>query len=241
MTSSGSQQASFEAEPKTLVELAYRHLRKDIIEGRLLPGERLRVEHLKGQYKVSSGTLREALTLLVADALVVVRGQRGAHVTPISLSDIEDITRTRILLETEALRQSLRAGDENWEGQLLIAFHHLTRAEERLAANPGAGVSEWEERNRQFHQALIGGSPSHWIRHFLGILFRQSERYRRLNIATSEVPRNVHAEHKDIFEAALARNEERAVELLTDHIYTTLDEIRRLPSEFFTEADAPSA
>lgn len=200
----------------------------------------MRVEHLKGQYNVSAGTLREALALLVADALVVVRGQRGAHVTPISLQDIEDITRTRVLLEAEALRQSLRAGDDNWEGQLLIAFHHLTRAEERLTANPSAGVDEWENRNRQFHQALIGASPSQWIRHFLGILFRQSERYRRLNISASEVPRNVHEEHKDIFEAALARDEERAVELLTKHVYTTLDEIRRLPAKFFTETDSAS-
>jgi GntR family carbon starvation induced transcriptional regulator len=235
MTSAGNQQASSDEVPKTLVEHAYRLLRKDIIEGRLLPGERLRVEHLKGQYNVSAGTLREALALLVADALVIVRGQRGAHVTPISLRDIDDITRTRVLLETEALRQSLRAGDDNWEGQLLIAFHHLTRAEERLAANPGAGVDEWEERNRQFHQALISASPSLWIRHFLGILFRQSERYRRLNIAASAVPRNVHAEHKEIFEAALARNEERAIEVLTKHIYTTLDEIHRLPAAFFRD------
>lgn len=212
-------------------------MRRDIVDGRLLPGERLRVEHIKGQYKVSAGTLREALALLVADALVVVRGQRGVHVSPVSLRDIEDITRTRVLLETEALRQSLRAGDDNWEAELLTAFHHLTRAEARLAANPGAGVDEWEERNRQFHQVLIGASPSHWIRHCLSILFRQSERYRRLNISTSAAPRDVHAEHQAIFEAALARDEDRAAALLTDHINVTYEKLRSLPAEFFAESE----
>jgi len=224
-------------EPKTLVELAYRQLRNDIIEGRLLPGERLRVEHIKGKYNVSAGTLREALALLVADSLVVVRGQRGVHVTPISLRDIEDITRTRILLETEALRQSLRAGDDDWEAALLTSFHHLTRADARLTANPDAGVHEWEERNRQFHQVLISASPSHWVRHFLGILFRQSERYRRLNISTSAAPRDVHSEHQAIFEAALARDEDRAAALLTDHINATYEKLRSLPPSFFSESE----
>jgi len=196
----------------------------------------LRVEHLKGQYNVGAGTLREALALLVADSLVAMRGQRGAYVTPISLQDIEDISNTRTLLETEALRQSLRLGDDDWEAHLIGCFHRLTRAEARLMANPEAGVDEWEERNRQFHHALTAASQSAWIRHFLMILFSQSERYRRLNIGAKEVPRNVHDEHRAIFEAAIARDEERAARLLAEHINTTLEEIRRLPARFFEEA-----
>ena len=57
-------------EPKTLAEAAYRQLRRDIIEGVHKPGEKLRVEHLKDQYEVGAGTLREALQLLATDALV---------------------------------------------------------------------------------------------------------------------------------------------------------------------------
>src|SRR5574337_1138125 len=93
-------------EPKTLVEASYLRLRRDIIEGVRQPGEKLRVEHLKDEYQVGAGTLREALQLLITDALVVAQGQRGFRVAPISLADFEDITRTRVLLETEALRQA---------------------------------------------------------------------------------------------------------------------------------------
>ena len=87
---------------KTLVESAYGALRRDVIEGKLAPGSKLRVEHLKDEYGVSAGTLREALSLLVSDALVVAHGQRGFRVKPISISDFGDITQTRILLETDA-------------------------------------------------------------------------------------------------------------------------------------------
>ena len=90
------------ASANTLVGTAYVNLRRDIIQGKHPPGSRLRVEHLKDDYGVGAGTLREALALLVSDALVIAQGQRGFHVTPISLEDFRDITENRVLLETEA-------------------------------------------------------------------------------------------------------------------------------------------
>src|SRR5690606_39933258 len=65
------------ATPNTLVGTAYVNLRRDIIEGKHPPGSRLRVEHLKDDYGEGAGTLREALALLVSDALVTSHGQRG--------------------------------------------------------------------------------------------------------------------------------------------------------------------
>ncbi len=189
-------------EPKTLVEGAYRQLRRDIIEGRHPPGEKLRVEHLKDQYQVGAGTLREALALLVSDSLVVAQGQRGFRVSPISLSDIEDITRTRVLLECEALRQSMATGDEGWEADVVSAFHRLTRAEEKLASDVEGAVNEWEERNRLFHEKLIAACPSRWTRQFLGVLYQQSERYRRISVLTRPVPRDHRARYKDGHQAA---------------------------------------
>ena len=223
-------------EPKTLVEGAYRQLRRDIIEGRLAPGSRLRVEHLKDDYKVGAGTLREALALLVSDALVVTQGQRGFRVVPISLADFEDITRTRVLLETEALRQSIAQGDEAWEAELVGCFHRLTRTEEKLAADAPSAAAEYEVRNRNFHEVLISACRSSWIQHFVGILNQQSERYRRLSLLNPVQPRNVHAEHTAIFEAALARDGQRASDLLAEHITLTLTAMRQMPPEVFRNA-----
>ncbi len=218
--------------PKTLVELAYDRLRRDIIEGMHAPGEKLRVEHLKDQYEVGAGTLREALQLLVTDALVVAQGQRGFRVAPMSLADFEDITRTRVLLETEALRQSVALGDDVWEAHLVAIFHRLSKVEEKLAAHDGR-TEEWEQRNRAFHEALIAASPSNWIRHFQHILYQQSERYRRTSMFRHPIPRDVHTEHKALFEATLARDATRAASILTEHILRTLDGVRQMPPDFF--------
>ncbi|ATE59323.1 FCD domain-containing protein [Thauera sinica] len=221
-------------EPKTLVEAAYLRLRRDIIEGVYAPGEKLRVEHLKDQYEVGAGTLREALLLLVTDALVVAQGQRGFRVAPISIADCEDISHTRVLLETEALRQSIARGNDAWEATLVAAFHRLTRAEQKLSDNDEATTEEWERCNRAFHEALIAASPSRWIRHFQQILYQQSERYRRVSLFKQPITRDIHSEHHALFDATLARDGARASSILSEHILRTLDAVKRLPLEFFT-------
>ncbi|MES2535101.1 MAG: FCD domain-containing protein [Pseudomonadota bacterium] len=220
----------------TLVKTAYAHLRRDIIEGRLAPGSRLRVEHLKDSYGLGAGTLREALTLLVSDALVVSHSQRGFHVTPISISDFFDITQTRIVLETDALRQSIRDGDDVWEGRVIAAFHRLTRAEERLADSRVEGFNEWEERNREFHHALISACTSRWTHHFLGLLYQQAERYRRLVVTRQPIPRDVHGEHQIIVDATLNRDADRAADILAQHILMTYDAVKQLPPDLFEGA-----
>lgn len=219
--------------PKTLVESAYAALRRDIIEGKLMPGLKLRVEHLKDDYGVGAGTLREALALLVSDALVLTQGQRGFTVAPISAEDFEDITRNRMLLECEALRQSIALGDDAWEALVLAEFHRLSKAETRLQDATQASFDDWELRNRTFHHALISACRSRWMHHFLGMLYQQAERYRRLVVARQPIPRDVHDEHEQLAHAAVGRDSDRAATILANHIWTTFEAVRHLPSDLF--------
>ncbi len=220
-------------EPKTLVESAYRALRRDIIEGRLAPGEKLRVEHLKDNYGVGAGTLREALSLLISDALVISQGQRGFRVAPVSLDDFEDITATRVMLECNALRQSIAMGDDAWEASLLAAFHRLTKAEKKRIGSEER--EEWEERNRIFHEALISACPSRWLKHFLSILYQQAERYRRLSLYLQPIPRDIHVEHEALLHAAMARDADKAASILAEHIQLTFRSIQSIPKEQLNE------
>lgn len=209
--------------PKSLIVGTYEKLRADIIAGRFAPGSRLRVEHLKSDYDVGAGTLREALGLLVSDALVVSRDQRGFWVAPMSLTDFRDITETRVLLETSALRQSIANKTEIWEGDLSSAFHRLARAEERLQdpTLPPATINDWEESNRRFHQVLLARCDSRWTLHFLSILYRQAERYRRISLTHRPIGRDVHAEHRAIFEAAIDGDADTAAAVTAEHIRYT--------------------
>jgi GntR family transcriptional regulator, carbon starvation induced regulator len=211
---------------KTLVEGAYATLRREILEGAFEPGAKLRTEELRARYNISGSTMREALTRLLGEALVTTEGQRGFRVAPASIEDFHDLTEVRKLIETEALRQSIALGDEAWEGQIVSSFYRLSKVEERLAADPINAIGEFEERNREFHNALIAACPSRWLHHLIGILFQQSERYRRMALAKRTIPRDVHAEHRAIFDAVLKRDVDLACRLTADHIERTLTVLR---------------
>lgn len=221
------EELALEDQPRTLIEATYRQLRRDIIEGRLAAGEKLRVEHLKSCYDVSSGTLREALALLISDSLVVAQGQRGFRVAPMSLADLEDLTRMRILLECEALRESMAQGTDDWEADIVSAFHKLTLAEQRLRTDPRGAFDDWEACNRQFHEALVGACKSARLLRTRRQLYQQSERYRRMSVVKGPPPAEVHEEHRAIFEAVLARKAEDAVALLTAHTHRAPSVIKK--------------
>lgn len=209
---------------RTLIERAYAQLRDDIIEGRLAPGERLRVEHLKPRYDVGAGTLREAITRLASDALVVTEGQRGFRVAPIAADDLMDLTRLRIHIEIDALRQSMREGGAAWREQLHAAYAELSKWEQPLRPDQ---ARPWEKLNGAFHEALLAGHDSPWTVRLLRTLARQGERYRRYSINLPAGPRDVHAEHREIYESTIAGNELRASLALESHIRITAELVAR--------------
>jgi GntR family transcriptional regulator, carbon starvation induced regulator len=205
----------------TLADRAYQLLREDLINGEFRPEAPLRFDALKSKYDLGLSPLREALSRLAIEGLVELKGQKGFRVAPMSLTDFNDITRVRILVECAALRESIEKANENWEADILGAYHLLTRVEERLAQTPSKYVHEWEMRNRDFHAALIGGCQSKCLLQFSSILYDRSERYRRLSYVKSSSTRNVRAEHKAIMDAAILHDADKACKALSDHIEKT--------------------
>ncbi|MGR4897346.1 GntR family transcriptional regulator [Stenotrophomonas sp. LARHCG68] len=211
-------QASGGDTSRTLIERTYADLRTDIIEGRLDPGSKLRIEHLRQAYGVGAGTLREALTRLVSDALVTAEGQRGFRVAPIAIDDLVDLTRLRVHIETHALRESIRHGDEAWRTQLRASYEALSSFEQPLSCNQRRS---WEVLNLRFHETLLAGQPSPWTQKVLRLLARHGERYRRYAMELPGMTRDVHAEHTEIFELAMDGQEARAALALEAHIWAT--------------------
>lgn len=209
-----------ESASRTLIEQTYAALRNDIVEGRLEPGSKLPIEHLRVQYSVSAGTLREAVTRLASDALVTTEGQRGFRVAPIAIEELEDLTRLRVHVEIEALRLSIRHGGADWRAGLRQCYEAISALEQPIEP---AHRRQWEALNVRFHEALLAGHESPWTRKVLRMLSRHSERYRRYAMGLPGSVRDVHAEHTQIFELALAGHEARAALALESHIRTTPD------------------
>jgi GntR family carbon starvation induced transcriptional regulator len=220
----------------TLASDVLHRLRDDIVSCVLMPGERLRFEPLREIYGASFSTLREALSRLASERLVISEGQRGFSVAPISREDLLDLTDARVLIERECVARSIeRAGDE-WKAAMLAAFHRLDRIEAQLAERPVPSV-EWEGVHANFHECLVVAAGSPTLMEIRQSLFDRARRYRRLSTLTRKTPRAKNNEHRAIMEAVMSRDVPLAQQLLEEHIRaTSTNVLHNLPAKLDQEA-----
>ncbi len=206
---------SDETRLRTLGDEIFERLRADIISSRLAPGKKLRFHDLRETYGVGLSPLREALSRLAENRLVVATSQRGFHVSEVSVENITDVSMVRRHIDGLALRLSIQHGDDGWEGELLSARHRLA-----LLERAGSDVAEdlWERRHREFHYTLISACRSPCLLHLHNILNDQFDRYRRLSAKAAKQSGPRALMHKQILDASLARNADKAVKLLENHI-----------------------
>jgi GntR family carbon starvation induced transcriptional regulator len=177
---------SDETRLRTLADETFERLRADIISSRLAPGKKLRFHDLRETYGVGVSPLREALSRLAENRLVVATGQRGFHVSEVSVENITDVAMVRKHVDGLALRLSIQHGDDTWEGE--------------------------------FHYSLIAACQSPVLLHLHSMLNDQFDRYRRLSAKSAQQSGPRALMHKQILDAALARNADKAVKLLESHI-----------------------
>ena len=220
------------ANARTLANQAQDLLRRDILSGTLAPGERLRTKDLQARYGLGLSPLRESLQRLSAEGMVVNDAQRGFAVAPVSVAELRDLTVARTALESTMLPMAMQLGGADWEGDIVAAFHRLSRTP--LPNDPAAmaDASLWELRHRSFHHALVAGCGSPWLLRLHGQLVDQSERYRKIRILhhleSQAQVRDVNAEHQAVMDAVLRRDAAQAVVLMTQHLVATSDATARL-------------
>jgi DNA-binding GntR family transcriptional regulator len=203
-------------EDSSVGEAAYRRIRADIVFGRLAPGQRLGLDRMRETYGTSISTLRELLSRLASEDLVVAEGQRGFEVAPVSAADLQEIAALRLLLEAHALEQSFAAGGLDWEGSVVSAHHKLAALERNLLAGEAADAALWKRYDWEFHHALIGACGS---RALLKAHTAAYDRYLRYQMVAVVFRGEVAAdEHRKLLDAALARDATTAQEILRGHI-----------------------
>lgn len=206
---------STESAPASLADEAYERLKHDILQGALLPGTKLRVDHVSQRYAIGSSPVREALTRLTAEQFVLREQARGFSVAEVSLEELVELTETRCAVEDLALRRSIATGDLAWEEGIVLSFHRLSRVPRPEAGSHLQPGSEWLSLHDAFHTALIAACRSRWLLEFCARMREQSYRYRRE--VSRERESGAHEEHAAIMEATLARDADLAVARLAAH------------------------
>jgi DNA-binding GntR family transcriptional regulator len=208
---------------QTLANAAYERLRADLLACRLAPGEASKINEISALFGTNPIAVREALSKLSSEGLVIAEPQKGFRATPISADELRDLTRVRTEIENLCLRMAIEAGDVNWESGIVAALHRLLRTPVRVPGDHDRNNDAWAVNHRLFHEALTSGCNSPLLLDFRATLFARSERYRRLSIPLAAFERDLDAEHKHIADATLAHDIARTTKLMASHLQTTTD------------------
>lgn len=207
---------------QTSVESLYESVKGAILDGHLHPGSRLRLGDIARRFESSAGVLREVLPRLAAEGLVESRAQLGYRVVSISAIDLEQITDCRLLVETDAFRRSVEAGDTEWEADVVAAAHLLARTS--VAGDSGGLNPKWSAAHRRFHTVLLSACPNPRLQDLAVALRDQSEVYRHWSRSSGLLRADdVAREHAELADAAVAHDVDRAVSLLAHHLHRATD------------------
>jgi len=194
--------------PDDLTTLAYRSIRKSILDGDVGPESKLTEDALARKLGISKSPIREALTRLESEGLVRIAPRRGAFVVHFSAADVSDLFGLREALEEYAVR-TLVIGPE----LLAELRRHIDSAESFWKA--GDRLSYIRE-DVKFHRALARATGNQRLMQVMENVQNQGLIFRRHTFhLSSEVSLQM---HKRIFSALENRDRETAAVLMRQHI-----------------------
>jgi DNA-binding GntR family transcriptional regulator len=205
-----------ELQRSTTPEGVYRVLRAAILDGTVPPGGQLREREIADDLGVSRSPLREALSRLEEEGLVVRVPFRGAFVVEVSAHDIAEIASIRMLVEPYAgglALDALRGSAAPRLAEVIEELHRATRD-----SDIPASIDAHLQFHRLFydlsHHALLRSMWNGWetkLRLYLSVDHRS---YSDLH--------DIADEHERLAAAALEGDEERFRRALAQHFPSAL-------------------
>jgi len=211
----------------TIQEAVTNNIRKAISEGQFLPGEKLNYSELARSMEVSITPIREAMRVLDAQGLVIIRTYRSASVASLTIEEIQQIYEIRKTLEGVAVREAVDNMGPDIKMRLKQVVADLDEAVAVLAKEKDdealrSNVSNIQELHRQFHALILAGSGNKFLSRIVEFLRGHLGPYFSFNSRIIAESREFRLdEHHGIMDALARKNADRAVQLMTKHLDIT--------------------
>ena len=206
---------------QNIAEQVTNELRAAIHSGELAPGERLVERKLAAQLGVSHIPVREALTRLSEERLVVREPRRGARVAELTPRDLEEISSLRIVLEQfMAIRVQ-----ERWSDELAARLTAIVDAMSR--AEPG-DIAEVLRQDQLFHATLAELAEHRFLDEVSAQLRGRITGFlHAANAALDPAEQQEHVQsHQQILDAIASGDPDRARDVIAAHVTTAFARIR---------------
>jgi DNA-binding GntR family transcriptional regulator len=197
--------------PETLTAALARHIGDAIVSGSYAPATALPESVLAREFRVSRGSVREALRLLADDGLIEIFPHRGAWVAPMTARHVREAFGIRALLESFAARLAVDGGRIAGALDSLEAEYQ----EVERAAREGS-ATEYVDADRSFHDAISRLSDDSALLEMIDTLRPRVRRF--IHWGRASGPPAEWASHAEIMAALRAGDADGTVQAVRSHI-----------------------
>ena len=201
--------AGNDAESLSLVETAYREIKRRILQNRYPGGFQILEDELTRELAMSRTPLKEALVRLQNEGLIEVLPRRGMRVLALDAEDVADIFEVLSVLEMLSVRL-IAERVENAESVRRLRAHVDTMK----ASLEADDLDAWASADEAFHRSLVDESGNPRLAAAARTLLDQSQRFRMFTLRLREKPVKSTRSHEALVQA-LKRNEVAKAE--TEH------------------------
>jgi DNA-binding GntR family transcriptional regulator len=207
-----------------LVEEVYARIRADIMSVRIPPDTHISMDQLARDLGVSQTPIREALSRLEADGLVIRRHLVGYCTgSLLTREQVDHLYEIRLMLEPQAARLAARRMSD-------AEIAELAALEHRMDPEPGersrAAYDEYADDDAEFHARIAAGSGNPLIAESLARLHAHLHIFRLRH--NGDVTNDTFAEHRAILHALQARDPRAAERAMREHFLRSYQRLIRL-------------
>ena len=197
---------------KPLREIVYEELKRRILIGEIAPGTRMMEVELADDMGVSRTPVREAIRKLEKEGLVTIEPRRGAYASDVSIKDMTDVLEVRQYLEGMATGMAALKITEEEKRELLKATEAYSKAVE------SEDTDEIIRCDELFHKLIVDCSGNKTLIQMISQVQELALRFRYIYYDDFSRYRNQPLEHKEIVEAIMSGDSEKARHAADDHI-----------------------
>lgn len=199
-------------------------LRTAILQGKLAQGEQLPEATLAPTLRVSKGSVREALLMLVGDRLVHHRPRQGFFVAQLDADDIRELCEVRLAIEASAGRLMIAKRDVSIVEDLKAHIEHFREA---VAAEDWPAIIDADVR---FHQLFVSGARNSRLDRVMSLILHETWICLANLEGRYEHPADLIAEHEALMQALALQDEELLAGLQRHHMEGAVKRLTSSPS-----------
>jgi DNA-binding GntR family transcriptional regulator len=192
-------------------QIAYQGIRRMLYTKELVAGQKIACAEIADKLGLSPTPIIHALKRLELLGFVSHELNRGFHITPFSIEEIEEVYEMRELLEPSLLRATI----ENLKKESITDLKKAMEA--HLAAERDFHLRERLFKNKEFHMTLasLSGKETQirMLKNLFDILFLKYG-----GLPPSASLSSTDQEHQEIYDSIAMRSLDRAQRVLKNHI-----------------------